>query len=94
MRRLSLSAIVGSAILAVSLALSAGAVSAQVTNDYYDGDDVPQVYRYNPYDEPRVVAPRVDAYDNIYTYDRPFGRNGCGTYRFWNGERCVDARHR
>jgi hypothetical protein len=21
-------------------------------------------------------------------------RGGCGTYRFWNGERCVDARWR
>jgi len=91
MRRVSLFAALGSAIL---VSLGAGTASAQVTDDYYYGDDVPRVYRYVPDDAPRVLVPRVDAYGNVYSYDRPFGRNGCGTYRFWNGERCVDARDR
>jgi hypothetical protein len=80
----------GLAALAV-LAMTSGTASAQVVDDY---DDAPRAYRYGPEDSPRVVVPRVDAWGNVYTYDRPFGRNGCGTYRFWNGERCVDARYR
>jgi hypothetical protein len=83
----------GSALALAALATSTS-VSAQVIDDYYYGDDVPRAYRYYSYDTPRVIVPRVDAYGNVYTYDRPFGRNGCGTYRFWNGERCVDARYR
>ena len=83
----------GSALALAALATSTS-VSAQVIDDYYYGDDVPRAYRYYSYDAPRVIVPRVDAYGSVYTYDRPFGRNGCGTYRFWNGERCVDARYR
>jgi hypothetical protein len=91
MRRFALFA---PALALAVLALGGETASAQVTNDYYYGDDVPPVYRYEPDDAPRVFVPRVDAYGNVYTIDRPFGRNGCGTYRFWNGERCVDARYR
>jgi len=77
----------------VALALAGGIASAQVVDDYYY-DDAPQAYRYVPDDPPHIVAPRVDAWGNVYDASRPFGRNGCGTYRFWNGERCVDARYR
>jgi hypothetical protein len=87
-------ALLGPAAVLAALTISGGTASAQVTDDYYYGDDVPRVYRYVPDDAPRVLVPRVDAYGNVYSYDRPFGRNGCGTYRFWNGERCVDARDR
>jgi hypothetical protein len=26
--------------------------------------------------------------------ERPSGPGGCGTYRYWNGDKCVDARNR
>lgn len=36
-------------------------------------------------------------YPRNYYYDAPVRRmirpGGCGTYRYWNGERCVDARY-
>jgi hypothetical protein len=76
-----------------ALAFASGTASAQVlTDDYTYESDAPQVYRYVP--DPAMRAPRVDAWGNVYDASRPFGRNGCGTYRFWNGERCVDARYR
>lgn len=76
------------------LMLAGGTASAQVvTDDYYlYEEEAPRVYRYVP--DPGMRAPRVDAWGNVYDASRPFGRNGCGTYRFWNGERCVDARYR
>jgi hypothetical protein len=40
----------------------------------------PPVYGYRAYAPPPVRVPRV--------------HGGCGTYFFWNGERCVDARNR
>ncbi len=87
-------AVLAPAVALAALAIGAGAASAQVVvDDYYD-DDAPRVYRYNPDVGPRVVVPRTDAYGYVVTPDRPYGRNGCGTYRFWNGERCVDARYR
>jgi hypothetical protein len=53
--------------------------------DYYDDgyyyDPAPPVYGYRS---------RVER-DRTY-YRTPSGR--CGTYRFWNGDRCVDARNR
>jgi len=43
---------------------------------------------------PKPTAPRVYGYyrDDGVELDRPSGPNGCGTYFYWNGERCVDAR--
>lgn len=61
---------------AVLAALAGGTASAQVVDDYYYDEDAPRVYRYVP-DRPRFAVPRVDAYGNVYTIDRPFGRNGC-----------------
>jgi hypothetical protein len=47
--------------------------------DYYDAP--PPVYGYS---SPRAERER--------SYRAPAGH--CGTYRYWNGERCVDARNR
>jgi hypothetical protein len=79
----------GAALVALS-ALVAGA-SAQgvyvgpVHDDYYDGyrSRPPRVYGYGPRIEDRA---RVE-------YPGYYRRGGCGTYRFWDGERCVDARY-
>lgn len=94
MRRL---AFLAPATALLALAVSSRTASAQVADDYYIRDDVPRAYGYGyaPYAAPPpFYAPSVDAYGNVITPDRPFGRNGCGTYRFWDGERCVDARYR
>ena len=40
----------------------------------------PRVYGYYQADEP--------------DFGRPAGSGGCGTYHFWNGEKCVDARNK
>ena len=51
--------------------------------DYYTYDRDTRVYGYTRYyrdDDDDVVVVR------------PGYRNGCGTYRYWNGDRCVDAR--
>ena len=76
-----------------------GAASAQSLGIYvgppaaYDYDDG---YAYG-YAEPRAYRPRVYGYtsrydddDRDYTTRAPAGR--CGTYRYWSGDRCVDAR--
>ena len=50
-------------------------------NAYYYGDSrarAPGVYRYRVDDAPVVVIPVRPA--------------NCGEFRYWNGERCVDAR--
>jgi hypothetical protein len=87
------------AIVAVLLGLTwSGAVSAQSFGVYigpspaYDYDDS-YAYGYVP---PRAYGPRVYGYtrryeDRGYVVTRPAGR--CGTYRYWNGDRCVDARN-
>jgi hypothetical protein len=80
------------AIVATALA-GAGAASAQTViqydDPYYDADRPTVVYR----DYYTVPAP--DYRVRTYEYSlRPSGPNGCGTYRFWNGVRCVDARYR
>jgi len=74
-----------------------GAASAQSFGVYvgppraYDYDDS---YAYG-YTSPRVYGPRVYGYTRRYDdrayVARPAGR--CGTYRYWNGDRCVDARN-
>ena len=59
------------------------------------------VYHTRPVRRAYAYGPRVYGYvyrrapvtTNVY-YRRPVGRSGCGTYRFWNGHRCVDARYR
>jgi hypothetical protein len=81
-----------SLLAASALAASAGVASAQTIMQYDD-----------PYDDARPTVVYRDYYNDpepdyrVRTYDysvRPSGPNGCGTYRFWNGDRCVDARYR
>jgi hypothetical protein len=55
-------------------------------------------YAYGPpyaYTAPRAFGPQVYGYtrrydDNREYRSRPAG--GCGEYRYWDGDRCVDAR--
>ena len=53
------------------------------TPDAYDADYY--VYGYTRYYRD------VDDGDAIIV-ERPTYRGGCGTYHYWNGARCVDAR--
>lgn len=47
----------------------------------------PQVYGYVSTGPSTVVTDDDDA-------DRPSRAGGCGTYRYWDGNRCRDARNR
>lgn len=81
------------ALVAAGIAASSGTASAQSVRVetyrqnpyYYDGyngryDRTPRVYGYYRSDvEEPDVAVRI----------RP---TSCGQYRYWNGERCADAR--
>ena len=51
---------------------------------YYTDRRGPRVYGYNA----RIIAMTSDDAVAI----RPNGPGGCGTYYYWNGDRCVDAR--
>lgn len=51
--------------------------------DYYTYRTGPRVYGYTQYYR--------DADDDVVVV-RPQYRGGCGTYRYWDGMRCVDAR--
>jgi hypothetical protein len=81
-----------SLLAASALTASAGVASAQTIMQYDD-----------PYNDARPTVVYRDYYNDpepdyrVRTYDysvRPSGPNGCGTYHFWNGVRCVDARYR
>ena len=78
---------------ALAITAGAGLASAQVviqSDDSYYDDDRPTVV-YRDYGVDRDPDYRVRTYEyNL----RPSGPNGCGTYHFWNGERCVDARYK
>jgi hypothetical protein len=76
--------IVPIALLATILLGGAGSALAQAAKTqpddryyYYEESDAPRVYKYRS-DAPVVV--------------RPVRPANCGEYRYWNGERCVDAR--
>ena len=72
----------------VGIAASHGSVSAQSVGVYvgpayddyyyYDGPRTPRTYRYSGSADGIVV--------------RRYSSGGCGTYRYWDGDRCVDAR--
>jgi hypothetical protein len=71
-----------------SIAVSSGSASAQSIGVYVG----PAYDDYYYYDGPR-------AYPRAYRYTdtgdgvvRRYSRGGCGTYRYWDGDRCVDAR--
>jgi hypothetical protein len=47
--------------------------------------------------DPKPVGPRVYGYYEAMPAPETFGPDGpggCGTYFYWNGERCVDARNK
>jgi hypothetical protein len=55
-----------------------------------DDDDslTPRDYRSGPRVYGYVATP------DEAELERPSGPGGCGTYRYWNGDKCVDARNR
>ncbi|NJO24048.1 MAG: hypothetical protein HC868_15420 [Sphingomonadales bacterium] len=81
------------ALAAAAIAVGAGLASAQIvvrSDDSYYDDERPTVV-YRDYSVDREPAYRLRTYEYGV---RPSGPNGCGTYYFWNGERCVDARNK
>jgi len=80
------------AVLIVAMVAAAGfcgTASAQSVGVYVG----PAYDDYYYYDGPPAY-PRASGY-SLYedgTVVREYRRGGCGTYRFWDGERCVDAR--
>jgi hypothetical protein len=82
-----------SLLAASALTASAGVAAAQTIIQYddpSDDDGGPAVVYRDFYNDPEPDY-RVRTYE--YSL-RPSGPNGCGTYHFWNGDRCVDARYR
>jgi hypothetical protein len=93
-------------VVAASLGIASTSASAQGVGIYvgppYGYDPYYERDYYYGY------GPRVDYYGpRVYGYTRrdddaglevelgrPIGPGGCGTYRYWNGGRCVDARYR
>jgi hypothetical protein len=66
-------------------------VGPRAYDSYYDYP----TYRYYR-SEPRVYGytQRSEPLDAEVDMDRPTGPGGCGTYRYWNGHTCVDARYK
>jgi len=52
-------------------------------SDHFAYRSRPRVYGYTRYDRD----------DDDIVGVHPRYRGGCGTYHYWNGERCIDARH-
>ena len=89
------------AILAAALAATGlvfGYASANAQSIYSPESDVEvEAYAGGPSREfvPKPIGPRVYGYyEDEAELGRPDGPNGCGTYFYWNGERCVDARNK
>jgi len=96
MRQLILIGAVASILGAASSAASAQGVGVYVGPSYgYDS-----YYERDPYYGRGPRGPRVYGYtrsDDVNVeveLGRPAAPGGCGTYRFWNGRECVDARYR
>lgn len=82
----------GSSATAQSVGLQIYAGPSPDRSYRYDYRDGPRVYGYSrTYDEPSVNY-EFSASDDDANYPRRAG--GCGTYRFWDGSQCVDARYR
>jgi len=83
------------ATTAVAITMLSGAASAQGIGIYigppaaYDYEYYGYGPEYRPY-RPRVYGYRSYRDDDTYRVRR----GGCGTYRYWDGDRCVDARYR
>jgi hypothetical protein len=95
------SIILAAAVASISAASWCGSASAQgveiyvgppTTYDPYYGYPANREYRHGP----RVYGYARRSYepDVEVEVDRPSRPGGCGTYRFWNGYECVDARYR
>lgn len=95
MRRFMLAA----ALTGAALVAGYGNATAQFVIETQPADvyvATPNAYEAGYYTDRR--GPRVYGYNRAYRYDddaiavRPNGPGGCGTYYYWNGDRCVDAR--
>jgi hypothetical protein len=94
MRRLVLAAVVSGAALMAGY----GSAMAQLVIETPPADVYVDTRSYDSgyYNDRR--GSRVYGYTRDYRYDddaiavRPSGPGGCGTYFYWNGDRCVDAR--
>ena len=72
----------------IGIAASSGSASAQSVGVYVGPADSDYYY----YDRPRAYR-YSDTYGEGVVVHR-YSRGGCGTYRYWDGDRCVDARYR
>jgi len=79
----------------VSTTAWCGSASAQgIGVEIYAG---PRAYEYSDYGyRPRVYDYTRRDYNTEAELEGDYPRRsgGCGTYRYWNGDRCVDARNR
>ena len=85
-------------ILAASMLAAGSAVAQEVyiedEADLYDDPvleepayvDETVIERVEPSDEPRALGPRV------YGWESTEPPTSCGTFKYWNGEYCADAR--
>ena len=81
------------AVAAIVSAGSGGSTSAQSFGIYVDPPPAYDYYNDGYYYDPAPVYGYSSRVERDRTYYRtPSGL--CGTYRFWNGDRCVDARNR
>ena len=86
------------ATTAVAITMLSAGASAQGIGIYI-GPPAAYDYEYYGYGpEYRSYRPRSYGYrrysDDAYIENDRVRRGGCGTYHYWNGERCVDARYR
>jgi hypothetical protein len=85
------------AVAAASLGMAGNAFAQNVKNSgppaaYGSSEDddslTPREYRSGPRVYGYVATP------DEAEPERPSGPGGCGTFRYWNGDKCVDARNR
>ena len=98
MRSIMLSAVLAATALVGSYA---SASAQRVGVEIYAGPPTYYDRPYYGYSSGYVDrAPRVYGYRRYYSepidddVDAPRRSGGCGTYYFWDGERCVDARRK
>jgi len=93
MRTIAMTAALAAAALVGGFSAASAQVGfgAYVGPGYYDND--PYYYGYAE-PAPPVRYYSAPRYDDDYVAEAPRQRGGCGTYFYWNGERCVDARRK